>query len=594
MNSKLRSSLIVLAFVSAISVTKLVFFFLSQSLAVWSEVWHSFSDMATTMLVVISFWLAARSAKINAKAPEPASTDEQEPAPSAPPKKRLFTRLLAKCHGPKFESTTALIIAAALITISISIIYQAILGQRFVVKRPIISGIGFIMLSLASYFIYRFEGLIAEDESSSALKADSLHNRADMLVSLMTGFSLLLYHFGYNIDRYMGGITGLFVFSFAIELLVNNLRNLLNKEEKAPIELSFGAMLSHLFSAAFWQKIAALVRKKIIHSPKIAHYLNRVEHFFKKLFYILPKAAILGAILYYLSTCFYLVDTGEKALLFRFGSLETHHEAIGPGLHLKWPFPIERAEKFNTERVLTFNLGLDVSSAGKRKKARLWSIDHGDSMQFITGDNNLFLPTISVSYHIKDLHKYLLKQSNAEKLIKNMALKLATSWFASYDFYSLALYSSNWPEQLARLLQKSADEVDLGIAVDSLLVAGLHPPTTISTSFERVVAAYQEKETAINLAYRTGSSDLATARVTAYKKSSEAQIDHDKKVLLSSGEAASYLLQCAEFNQNPALISRYKKLETAEAVLSKKDLFLVDEEAHISNNLLYYDVFKKP
>ncbi len=591
MNSKLRSSLIVLAFVSAMSLTKLVFFFLSGSLAVWSEVWHSFSDVSTTLLVAISFWLSIKSEKI--KAAEVGDAPGEEASTAASTKKRRISRLLAHCHGPKFESAVSLIIALALTGISISIIYQALFGRRFVVNRPVLSGIGFIALSFISYFIYRFEALIAAEESSSALKADSLHNRADMLISLMTGISLLLYWFGINVDRYMGGFIGLFVFSFALELLVNTIRNLLLKEARAPIPLSLGTMLGYLLSAAFWHRAAEFGRQKVIHSLRAEKIWNFLGLFFKKLGYWLPRAALTVALIYYFSTCFYLVDTGEKALIFRCGSLATHRQAIGPGLHVKWPFPIEHVEKLNTERVLTFNLGIDVTSSQKLQKARLWSIDHGDSMQFITGDNNLFLPTISVSYHVKNLHEYLLKQSSAEKLLKNMALKLSTSFFASRDFYAIALYSSNWPEQLAALLQKAADEVELGVTIDSLLVSGLHPPTTISSSFERVVAAYQEKETAINLAYRTASSDLATARVTAYKKTSEAETEHDKKIFLSSGEAESYLLQCAEFNKDPALIGRYKKLETAETVLSKKDLFLIDDNAHISNNLLYYDIFSK-
>ena len=59
-----------------------------------------------------------------------------------------------------------------------------------------------------------------------------------------------------------------------------------------------------------------------------------------------------------LSTCFVFIETGEQALLERFGR-PLGAGVIGPGVHLKLPWPVERVHRFRTQEIQVFDIGFE-------------------------------------------------------------------------------------------------------------------------------------------------------------------------------------------------------------------------------------------
>ena len=58
-----------------------------------------------------------------------------------------------------------------------------------------------------------------------------------------------------------------------------------------------------------------------------------------------------------LSTCFVFIDAGEQGLLEHFGKRVESRSPLGPGAHLKWPWPIDKVYRFRTEQIQTFHVG---------------------------------------------------------------------------------------------------------------------------------------------------------------------------------------------------------------------------------------------
>ena len=54
MSNKVKAAYISLAVVTVMTASKFLLYYLSGSLAVLSEAWHGFSDIATTLLVLVS------------------------------------------------------------------------------------------------------------------------------------------------------------------------------------------------------------------------------------------------------------------------------------------------------------------------------------------------------------------------------------------------------------------------------------------------------------------------------------------------------------------------------------------------------------
>src|SRR5271156_6168004 len=58
-----------------------------------------------------------------------------------------------------------------------------------------------------------------------------------------------------------------------------------------------------------------------------------------------------------LSSCFFIVEPGDQALLECFGKPMGENGVVGPGLHLKPPWPIGWTTNYHTERIQTFLVG---------------------------------------------------------------------------------------------------------------------------------------------------------------------------------------------------------------------------------------------
>ena len=56
MNKRIRTSLIAISITLGLTILKFVFYYISGSIAVLSEAWHSFSDITTSLAVLFALW----------------------------------------------------------------------------------------------------------------------------------------------------------------------------------------------------------------------------------------------------------------------------------------------------------------------------------------------------------------------------------------------------------------------------------------------------------------------------------------------------------------------------------------------------------
>ena len=115
-----------------------------------SEAWHSFSDIATSVLVLFVLW---RSASL-ARRPQSACAGTEPVDGSARP--RGFRRFMGQFFGERIESTSSILIGIFLTFIAISLIINAWSTKIVLIQRPLLTGILFLILSAGSYFLFRF------------------------------------------------------------------------------------------------------------------------------------------------------------------------------------------------------------------------------------------------------------------------------------------------------------------------------------------------------------------------------------------------------------------------------------------------------
>lgn len=252
-------------------------------------------------------------------------------------------------------------------------------------------------------------------------------------------------------------------------------------------------------------------------------------------FYKLLEKAIVPLILFsavtlYLASGIVVVGPDEEGIVERFGTPTTPDgqlRHIGPGLHLKLPWPVDIAYMYPTQKVMELYIGyepkLDPNGTPIPERTLLWGQSHYQKeydLLVATGDSpteagnapaegavpvSLVKVNMPVQYRIKDLLAYVYGHSNPAKLLENICYRelaeLAST--ANVDVDSGLgddqnnLFGSGRArakQVLTERIQKAADEQGLGIEVVFVGMQGIHPPPEVAANYQAVVGAVQAKE----------------------------------------------------------------------------------------------------
>jgi regulator of protease activity HflC (stomatin/prohibitin superfamily) len=583
LTQRTKAAWVALTLITVLTVVKFVLYGLSGSISVLSEAWHSFTDIATTLLVLVSIIRQERKARRQQNTDVPFPPDQERKQPDG-----LLIRCYRWFRSVNTELKISFVIGIVLFSAAAAILFRAIASETVVISNPLLTGVIFIGLSFGSYFLYRFEKNIARHEKSAALAADSHHNQADMATSLITGISLILYHYGTNTDRWVGIFIAAYILTFSTELLVNTIRSVYRNQQDFIIEYRFTSILWRLFQVQTYRSLFTMVDAHLKVGERGKSVLQMIPKLIRWTFLWALRLAGVIAVAVYISTMFYTVKPDEKALLFRFGKIVRVNGPILPGMHWKLPYPIDTVDRFQTEKIQAIAVG----NASGNVPAMIWTIEHGDNQTFISGDDNLFLPYIVIHYKIKNLGDYYLthRSDTPEKILISSSYRLLSRTFAGMSFYDLILsVREQWTVSCKELLQKELDRLRTGLEIVDFCLKDLHPPIALAGSYEDVVAAHQIRETYLNDAERQVNDLLSQERIKAMKSVSDAKSYVIEKENLAKGEAKNYLLRYSGYRAGGKIMKNLLLLKTAEKTLSGKKIYIVDPNSGIDEKLLYIE-----
>ena len=179
-----------------IAVVKIVFGILLQSLALIADAIHTLSDVITSVVVIISFKMAAQEA------------DAEHPFG----------------HG-RYEAISGVIVAVLLIVVGVEFGREAI-TRILNPKEVLFTWTGFVLVGvtlIVKELMARFAISMGDYIDSSALKADGMHHRTDAISTIIVVIGMLFYKFnwipyitikGEQMPVSIDGIVGLIVAGF--------------------------------------------------------------------------------------------------------------------------------------------------------------------------------------------------------------------------------------------------------------------------------------------------------------------------------------------------------------------------------------------
>jgi HflK protein len=282
-------------------------------------------------------------------------------------------------------------------------------------------------------------------------------------------------------------------------------------------------------------------------------------------------AALVLAVVAFLSTCFLIVPPGKQGLIKRFGAPVGNPRS--EGLHVKLPFPIDRSEIVHSAAVRRIEIGFRTPPSGAETE---WlSPDSGtrvydEEALFLNGDENIVDTKATVQYRVLDPARYRYGFQDPDATIQAQAIAELLEVLAGRNidgFYTDRRQEAE--KTVEEGIRRRVSALDLGIEIVHFGILSVHAPAEVHAAFRDVASAQEDKQREIDIAYRYLDETVNLARGEAAARVEEAQSVSTSAVLRAEGDSQSLRERIAAYRQRPNGTRRRLYLETVEDVLSR-------------------------
>ena len=282
--------------------------------------------------------------------------------------------------------------------------------------------------------------------------------------------------------------------------------------------------------------------------------------------------------LVWVASGFYIVDTGKRGVVLRFGQyIETTEP--GPRWHLPWP--IESREIVNVDQVRTVEVGYrsDVKSKVLRESLML------------TDDENIIDLQFAVQYILKDPKDFLFVNRGPEETVLQVA-ETAMREVVGKNKMDFVLYEGRAEIAASAkvLLQQILDRYNTGISISQVTLQNIQPPEQVQAAFDDAVKAGQDRERLKNEAEAYFNDVVPRARGLASRLTEEAEGYKLSVIANAEGEASRFAQIFTEYQKAPQVTRQRMYLDTMQAVMNNTSKILVDQKG--GNSLLYLPLDK--
>ena len=259
---------------------------------------------------------------------------------------------------------------------------------------------------------------------------------------------------------------------------------------------------------------------------------------------------------------FYFVEPDEEGVVTRFGKFD---RTSSPGLHFKYPSPVEHATTPKFTQVRRAEIGFRAAQGRPTQRVPAESL-------MLTGDQNIVDINLVVQYRIMDSVQYLFNVRRPHKLIRDSAETVIRGITGSKKIDEALTTGKAEIQVLAKdQIQALLDKYKSGLQVVTIQLQDVHPPEQVADSFKDVVRAREDKERMINEAQGYRNAVIPEARGQAAEIVRIAEGYREEKIKRAEGDAKRFLQQYQEYKKAPDITRKRIYLETMEKILPDID-----------------------
>lgn len=280
-----------------------------------------------------------------------------------------------------------------------------------------------------------------------------------------------------------------------------------------------------------------------------------------------------------------MIDPQEVGLVQRFG--QHVGGELGPGLHLRWPWPIDRVTRVEPDRLRMAAVGSPrEAGAGETGAAASyeWNVRHAGfddtpplERLMLTGDENLVEVAARIHYRVADAAAFAFATADPARLVETSAERSLRTVLAGHSLDDVLTgrrdgIEKAWHANLAALLES----LGTGVEVVSATVQDAHPPLDVVDAFRDAASALEERETLIDEAEGYALERLPIARGEARRQLLEAEAYQSRRVEEGRGESERFELRAGAYRRANDLHRFRLQLQTIEGSLAGKPKLITD------------------
>ncbi len=276
---------------------------------------------------------------------------------------------------------------------------------------------------------------------------------------------------------------------------------------------------------------------------------------------------IMIAVVVWLASGFYKVETNEQGVVLRFGEKTAITQ---PGLNYHLPYPIETVLTPNVTEVNSIEVGYRTTRGGSTAPVVAESL-------MLTGDENIVDIGFSVFWKIKDAGQFLFNVADQELTIKAVAESAMREIIGRTNLQS-AITEGRLAVQneVTKRLQEVLDVYGVGVEITQVQLKNSDPPASVIDAFRDVQAAEADKERAQNEALAYANDIIPRARGQAEKVRQQAEGYKQGVIAEAEGEAARFVSIYDEYAKAPYVTRQRIYLETLQEVFKGKNKIIID------------------
>ncbi|AZB43898.1 FtsH protease activity modulator HflK [Bacillus sp. FJAT-42376] len=300
----------------------------------------------------------------------------------------------------------------------------------------------------------------------------------------------------------------------------------------------------------------------------------------KRLYALTGLAAAIAAALILAFTTWFTVDESDQAVIMTLG--EVQETVTESGLHMKWPWPIQKVEKLSKE---TFSLQFGY----KEKDGKVE--DFPAETKMITGDENIVLADMVVQWKISDPKKFLFSSAEPEEILYDSTSSSLRSIIGGSKIDdALTSGKADIEKEVQKLLGELMKKYDIGISILAVKLQDVDLPNEeVRKSFTNVTDARETMNTKINEAKKYENQKREEALGEKDAIISKAQGDKTARIQKAIGETSKFNALYSEYRNAKEITQKRLILETIDQVLPGAQIYIMKDDGNTMKYLPIMD-----